>query len=69
MRLRAVPVEGGRVSVSLATRPAIEGVITRVAADRKRFEVRDERGATREFALRRATGRFENPDGSWIRFL
>ena len=55
--------------MSLATRPAVEGVITRVEDDRRRFEVRDGNGVIREFTLRRATGRFENPDGSWIRFL
>ncbi len=68
MRLRAVPIEGGRVTV-LAPRRRTDGVITRVEADQKRFEVRDEDGGVREFALRLATGRFEHPDGSWIRFL
>jgi hypothetical protein len=68
MRLRSVPVEGGKVRV-LALRAPVEGVITRVDEDRKRFEVLDEGGAVREFALRLATGRFEHPDGSWIRFL
>ena len=68
MRLRAVPVEGGRVSVLAATLPAMEGVITRVDDDHKRFEVRAENGLTREFALRLATGRFENTDGNWIKF-
>jgi hypothetical protein len=67
-RLRAVPVEGGKVRV-LALRPPVEGVITRVEDDHRRFEVRDENGAVREFALRLATGRFEHPDGSWIKFL
>ncbi len=68
MRLRAVPVEGGRVRV-YATKPPVDGVITRVDEDSKCFDVRLQGGAVREFKLRRATGKFEHPDGSWIRFL
>jgi hypothetical protein len=68
MRLRSVPVEGGKVRV-LALRPPVEGVITRVEEDKKRIEVLDERGAVRVFKLRLATGLFESSDGSWIRFL
>jgi hypothetical protein len=68
MRLRAVPIEGGQVRV-IALRPPLAGVITHVDEDNKRFEVLDESGVVRDFALRLATGRFEHPDGSWIRFL
>ncbi len=67
MRLRAMPVEGGKVRV-LALSPPVEGVITRVDEDNRRFEVLDENGDVRVFKLRLATGRFENRDGSWIRF-
>lgn len=51
-----------------STRPAIDGVITAVDEGCERFDVRDENDRIREFRLRPATGRFENVDGSWIRF-